>query len=158
MFLVSVGVSQVVLVVKNPPANAGELRDAGSIPGSGKSPGEGHGNPLQCSCLENPMDRGAWWAAVCGAAQSWTQLKWFNTHSHCGENNEFLLMCLLATHISSLVKCVFGTSDKLAIRLLVFSFYCWVFKSYSYILYTTLCQKYNLQIFILSLWLAFEFS
>ena len=46
-------------VVKNPPANA---RDAGSIPGLGKSPGEGNGNPLQYSCLGNPMDRGAWWA------------------------------------------------------------------------------------------------
>ena len=47
------------LVVENPPANAG---DVGLIPGSGRSPGEGNGNPLQCSCLENPMDRGAWWA------------------------------------------------------------------------------------------------
>ena len=51
------------LVVKNPPANAG---DAGSIPGSGSSPGEGNGNPLQYSCLENPMDRGAWRATVHG--------------------------------------------------------------------------------------------
>ena len=51
--------SQVVLVVKNPPANAGDVRDVGSIPGWGRSPGEGHGNPLQYSCLENPMDRGA---------------------------------------------------------------------------------------------------
>ena len=48
-------------VVKNPPANAG---DAGSIPGSGRSPGVGNGNPLQYSCLGNPMDRGAWWAIV----------------------------------------------------------------------------------------------
>ena len=48
-------------VVKNPPANA---RDAGSIPGLGKSPGEGNGNPLQYSCLGNPMDRGAWWATI----------------------------------------------------------------------------------------------
>jgi len=48
-------------VVKNPPANAG---DAHSIPGSGRSPGEGNGNPLQYSCWDNPMDRGAWWAAV----------------------------------------------------------------------------------------------
>ena len=47
-------------------ANAGDIRDAGSIPGSGRSPGEENGNPLQCSCLENPMDRGAWWAAVYG--------------------------------------------------------------------------------------------
>ena len=52
--------SQVALVVKNPPVNAGEVRDAGSIPGSGISPGKGNGNPLQYSCLENPMDRGAW--------------------------------------------------------------------------------------------------
>jgi len=49
----------VVLVVKNPPANAGDIRDAGSIPESGRSPGEGHGNQLQYSCLENPMDREA---------------------------------------------------------------------------------------------------
>ena len=48
--------SQVVLVVKNPPDNAGDIRDAGSIPGSGRSPGGGHGNPFQYSCLENPMD------------------------------------------------------------------------------------------------------
>ena len=47
-----------MLVVKNPPANAGDLRDAGSVPGLGRSPGEGRGNPLQYSCLENPMDRG----------------------------------------------------------------------------------------------------
>ena len=53
-------------VVKNPPINAG---DAGSIPGSGRSPGEGNGNPLQYSCLENPMDRGTWWAIVCGVAK-----------------------------------------------------------------------------------------
>ena len=66
------GVSQVVLVVKNPPANAGDARDRGSIPGSGRSPGGGHGNPLQYSCLENPIDRGAWWATVQRVAQSWT--------------------------------------------------------------------------------------
>ena len=55
-------------VVKNLPANAG---DAGSILGLGRSPGEGSGNPLQYSCLENPMDRGAWWATVHGVAMSW---------------------------------------------------------------------------------------
>ena len=64
-------VSQVVLVVKNPPANAGDARDTGSIPGSGRSPGGGHGNPLQYSSLENPMDRGAWWATVQRVTQSW---------------------------------------------------------------------------------------
>ena len=52
------------LVVKNPLANAGDVRNEGSIPGWGRSPGEGHGNPLQYSYLENPMDRGAWWATV----------------------------------------------------------------------------------------------
>ena len=50
----------VALVVKNPPANAGNIRDSSSIPGLGRSPGGGHGNPLQYSCLENTMDRGAW--------------------------------------------------------------------------------------------------
>ena len=63
------------LVVKNPPASAGDIGDAGSIPGSGRFPGEGNDNPLQCSCLENPMDRGVWWATVHGVAKSRTQLK-----------------------------------------------------------------------------------
>ena len=54
------GASQVALVVKNPPAKAGDARDSGSIPGSGSSPGEGTGHPLQHSCLENPVNRGAW--------------------------------------------------------------------------------------------------
>ena len=58
------GASQVALVVKNTPANAGDRRDAGFIPGPGKSFGAGHGNPLQYSCLENPMDRGAWQVTV----------------------------------------------------------------------------------------------
>ena len=58
------GASQVALVLKNLPADAGNIRDMGSIPGSGRSPGGGHGNPLQYSCLENPMDRGAWSSMV----------------------------------------------------------------------------------------------
>ena len=69
------GASQMALGVKNLPANAGDVRDTGSIPGSGRSPREGNGTPLQYSCLENPMDRGAWWATVPGVAKSWTQLK-----------------------------------------------------------------------------------
>ena len=69
-----------VLVVKNPPANAGELRDADSIPGSGRSPRGGHGNPLQYSCLENAMDRGAWQATVHRVAKSWTLLKRLSMH------------------------------------------------------------------------------
>ena len=61
-------------MVKNLPANAGEARDAGSIPGPGRSPGEGNGSPLQYSCLENPMDRGTWWAIVHGVEKSRTRL------------------------------------------------------------------------------------
>ena len=56
-------------MVKNPPAKAGDVRDVGSIPGSGRSSGGGNSNPLQYSCLENPMDRGAWWATVHGVAR-----------------------------------------------------------------------------------------
>ena len=61
-------------LVKNPSANAGETRDVGSTPGSGRSPGEGNGNLLQHSCLENLIDRGAWQATVHGVAKSQTQL------------------------------------------------------------------------------------
>ena len=70
-----------VLVVKNLPSNAGDMRDVGLIPGLGRSPGGGHGNPLQYFCLENPMDRAAWWATVHGAAKSGTQLKLLGTHT-----------------------------------------------------------------------------
>ena len=62
-------------MVKNLPADAGDIRNAGSIPGSGGSPGGGCGNPLPYSCLENPMDRGAWRAIVHGVAKSQTRLK-----------------------------------------------------------------------------------
>ena len=68
-------------MIKNSLADAG---DAGSIPGSGRSPGEGNDNPLQYSCLENAMDRGAWWASVHRIAKSWTQLKGLNMHAHSG--------------------------------------------------------------------------
>ena len=60
----NLGASQVVIVVKNMLANAGDIRDTGLIPGSRRSPGGGNGNPLWCSCLENPTDRGAWQATV----------------------------------------------------------------------------------------------
>ena len=70
---------QVALVVKNPPANEGDVRDANLIPGSGRSPGEGHGNPLQYSCLENPMTCRAWQAIVHRVAKSWTRLKRLST-------------------------------------------------------------------------------
>ena len=74
--------------VKAPACNAGDL---GSIPGSGRFPGEGNGNPLQYSCLENPMDRGAWWATVHGVPKSWTQLSNFTFQGFrsSGNNGSF---------------------------------------------------------------------
>ena len=68
-------------MVKNPPANAGDSGDGGSIPGSGRSPGRGHSNPLQYSCLANPMDKGAWWAIVHSVTKSQTQLKQLSMHA-----------------------------------------------------------------------------
>ena len=68
-------------VVKNPPANAEARGDAGSIPGSGRSPGVGNGNRLQYSCLENSMDREVWWATIHGVARSWTRLSDLSTQS-----------------------------------------------------------------------------
>jgi len=70
---------QVALVVKNPPASAGDIRDAGLIPGLGRFPGRGPGNPLWCYCLENPMDRGAWRATVQRVLKSQTRMKQLST-------------------------------------------------------------------------------
>ena len=66
-------------MVKNLPDNAGGIRDVGSIQGLERSPGGGHGSPLQYSCLENPMDRGAWWAMVCRVTKGWKHL---NMHAY----------------------------------------------------------------------------
>ena len=74
--------SQVVLVVKNPTASAGDIGDSDPIPVLGRSSGEENGNPLQYSCLENPMDRGAWWATVHRVTKSQTLLKRFSTTQH----------------------------------------------------------------------------
>ena len=63
-----------ILVVKNIPPNAGDKRDVGSVAELGRSPREGNDNPLQYSCLEKPMDRGAWWATAHGVVKSWTQM------------------------------------------------------------------------------------
>ena len=67
--------------LKDPPARAGDMKDAGWIPGLGWSPAGEHCNPLQCSYLENPMDRGAWQATVDGITDSWTQLRQLNIHA-----------------------------------------------------------------------------
>ena len=95
------GSFQVLLVVKNLPANAGAIRDSGSIPGSVRSHGEGNGNPLQYSCLENPVDRGAWWATVHRVTKSQTWLKRLSTHAHFNRKaiNDWiinLIICLLS--------------------------------------------------------------
>ena len=75
-------------MVKNLPANAGDLRDAASVPGSGRFPVEGNGNQFQYSCLKNPVDRGAWWAIVHGVAKSWTQMQLLSTHE-----------CIITRHV-----------------------------------------------------------
>ena len=84
-------------MVKNPPANSGDLRDMGSIPGSERSPGGRHGNPLQYSCQKNPMDRGAWQATVHSIAKSWTWLKRLSVHANIyirwGKSWEFTSCC-----------------------------------------------------------------
>ena len=67
-------------MVKNPPANAGDIKDTGSIPGLGRSAGAGNGNPLQYSYLENPVDRGAWWATVHSVVKNQTQLERLSMH------------------------------------------------------------------------------
>ena len=74
--------SQLALVVKNPPAKAGDVKDTGLISGLGRSPGEGKDNPLQYSCLENPMDRDAWQATVHRVAKNWTRLKQRSVYMH----------------------------------------------------------------------------
>ena len=67
-------------MVKNTPANAGDARDTGSVPGSGRYTGEGNGNPVQYSRLENPMDRGAWWAMVHGVTKEPDMTELLSTH------------------------------------------------------------------------------
>ena len=85
-------------MVKNPLTNAGDTGDAGPISWSGRSSGEGNSYPLQYSCLENPRDRGAWWAAVYGVAQSWTRLKRLSSSSSC--------VCMCAHTCAQLLTCV----------------------------------------------------
>ena len=78
------------LVVKNLPANAGVIRQAGSIPGLGRSPGGGHRNPLQYSCLENTMGRGAWWVMVHRVAKSQARLKRLSMYAYVVKTNDTL--------------------------------------------------------------------
>ena len=86
---------QVTLVVKNLSANAGDIRDVDSMPRSGRSSGGGHSNPLQYSCLENPMDRGTWMGTVHSVAKSETQLKQLSIQPQCLKkvNREYKTNC-----------------------------------------------------------------
>ena len=79
---------------KESTSNAGNVRDMNSIPGLGRFPGEGHGNPLQYSCLENPLDRGAWWATVHRIAKSWTWPKWLSTHAQMDRFSSVAQSCV----------------------------------------------------------------
>ena len=96
--VISYGASQVALEVKNLLANAGDIRDVGLIPGSETSPGGGHGNPLQYSCLKNPTDRGVWWAIVHGVPKSRTRLK-------------RLSMCTYRPHVSGILQYLSFVTD-----------------------------------------------
>ena len=89
--LVKAWASQVVLIIKNPSANAGDKRDSGLIPGSGRSPGEGNGYPLQYSCLENPMDREAWQTTVHRVSNDQTQLKQLSMHTCWSRDIKFVI-------------------------------------------------------------------
>jgi len=113
---------QVALVVKNLPANAGEVRDMDSIPESGISPREGNDKPLQYSCLENPMDRGAWQVTVHRVKKSQTQLKWLSIHIDywCWVLSTF--SWLVAICMSSLEKHLFTFSAHFYTRLFVIQF------------------------------------
>ena len=83
------------LAIKNPTAKAGDIRDMGSIPGLGRSPGGGHGNPLQYSCLENPMGRGALQATVHRIRKSWTQLRQLSMHTYmCACVYKYMCVCI----------------------------------------------------------------
>ena len=112
--------SQVVLVVTNPPTKAGEVKHTGSVPGSGRSPGEGNGNPLQCSCLENPMDGGAWWATVHRVTESQA---WLATNLSCiiKQGNEMPITpqqnFRVVTVITASTSCSFSQAQEAAILL-----------------------------------------
>ena len=112
-------VSQVVPVVKNTPANAGHIRDLGLILGLGKYPEVGQGNPLQYSCLENPMDRGAWQGIVHGVTKHWTQLKWLSTHITI-----HLILCLLKWYKCNLLKIIYFNIIKICCNVLHINNFC----------------------------------
>ena len=110
---------QVVLVVKNLPDNAWDTNDEGLIPESGRSPGEGNGNPIQYPCLENPMDRGTWQATDPGVAKSWTGLKWLSMHALSLKNFQSLIIELNETMFLILGIACFYLQFRLKIKCLI---------------------------------------
>ena len=131
--------SQVALVVKNPSANAGDMKTMDSIPGLGLSPGGEHYYPLQYSCLENPMDRGVWWATVHRVSKGRTQLQRLSIHTHNHltgvrwlltvtliymtlriSDVEYFFKYMVAISMSSLEKHLFKSSVHLLIGLCAF--------------------------------------
>ena len=119
---------QMVLVAKNSPASAEDVRDMGLIPESGRSPGGGRGNPLQYSSLENPMDRGAWWLTVHRVTKSRTWLKWLSTHA-LNYVNIFFVGLLLSNQINSTKAKV--VKRELSVLHLLSVFYQSYFKGWS---------------------------
>ena len=90
---------------KEPAGHCRRLRDLGLIPGSGRSPGGGHGNPLQYYCLENPMDRGAWWDTVHGVAKSQTCLKQLSTHTYMQWIVRIIIIIYFLNYMLAIDKC-----------------------------------------------------
>ena len=113
-------VASVLQLVKNPPANAEDTRDTGLIPGSGRSPGEGNDTPLQYSCLESPMDRGAWWATVNGVARSQIRLKQLSTPQTGG----WIRPCSHSSPFPTTAKQKVSTSSVVLVKPLLFLLLC----------------------------------
>ena len=103
-------------MVKNPPANAEGIRELGSIPGSRRSPGEGNGYLFRYSCLENPMDRGAWWATVHRDAKSQTQLKRLNTHNTTYKKNSIKFLIVNINCMLIILKTAAQGNNRLLIK------------------------------------------
>ena len=145
-------------MVKILPASAGDIRDRGLIPVSGSSPGRGHGNPLQNSCLEDPMDRGAWWVTVHMVTKSQTWLKWLSTQA--SDYSLFVLKWLRLIHVNSLM--VSGSEWflflKYAVLLLNIYIVCIYIKAFYWIVISlmNICQE-NTQLLKLQLINLFVF-
>ena len=144
------GASQVALLVKNPPAKGEYITTVGWIPGSGRSPGEGHGNLPQYSCLENPMDRGASQATVHGVTKSWTWMKRLSTHPQQWAVKHLVYFLLLLPLISS--ACWFQSEISfLVFALIHFRFLFLDLSTLNEIFWLQLCMRQWTHLFFLSI-------